>query len=76
MTTCKPPDTSPRDGPDLPLAHLSYSGLTSYLKCGKAYQLSKILGLPEQPFWASIGGRAVHEATEILDRKHYAETGE
>lgn len=64
-----------RDGPPVPLTHLSYSSLTNWLKCGKAYQLSKILGLTEQASWWSIGGRAVHEATEVIDRKRYKETG-
>lgn len=74
MTDCGSTDTA-RDGPPVPLTHLSYSSLTNYLKCGKAYQLSKILGLPEQAAWWSIGGRAVHEATEIIDRNRYKETG-
>lgn len=64
-----------RDGPEIPLTHLSYSSLTAYLKCGKAYELSRILKLPERPMWSSIGGRAVHEATEVHDHKRYAETG-
>lgn len=64
-----------RDGPQIELTHLSYSSLTSYLKCGKAYELSRILKLPERPMWSSIGGRAVHEATEDRDRKRFKETG-
>lgn len=56
-------------------AHLSYSALTDYLKCGKQYQLSRILGLPERPAWWNIGGHAVHAATEAWDRRIYAATG-
>lgn len=55
--------------------HLSYSALTDFLKCGKYYQLSRILQLPERPAWWNIGGRAVHSATEAHDRRVHAATG-
>lgn len=59
-----------REGPP-DLAHLSYSSFTAWLKCGKAYELQKILGLQEQPAWWSIGGSAFHSATEEMDRLQY-----
>lgn len=55
--------------------HLSYSSLSEWLKCGKLYQLSRVLGLPERPAWWNLGGRAVHSATEAHDRAVYTATG-
>lgn len=55
--------------------HFSYSGLGEWLKCGKSYQLSRVLGLPEKPAWWNIGGHAVHSATEAHDRHVYTTTG-
>lgn len=48
--------------------HLSWSAISDYLRCGKAFQLSRVLGLPEQPGMSRAGGRAVHVATEAYDR--------
>lgn len=50
-------------------AHVSYSQFVEWSKCGKAYELKKLLGLAEQPAWWSIGGHGVHAATETFDRK-------
>lgn len=50
-------------------AHVSYSQFTEWSKCGKAYELKKILGLSESPSWWSIGGHGVHSATEKYDRE-------
>jgi hypothetical protein len=55
--------------------HLSYSALTDYTKCGKLYQLNRVLKLPERPAWWSLGGRAVHAATEAHDRRLFATIG-
>jgi hypothetical protein len=55
--------------------HLSYSGLVDYLKCGKFYQLSRVLGLEQTPAWWNVGGHAVHQATEAWDRQVYAISG-
>lgn len=54
--------------------HSSYSSLTTLTHCGKAYQLSRVLKLPEAPGLARIGGSAVHAATEWLDRQAFAAT--
>lgn len=48
--------------------HVSYSSLTSWLGCGEKFRLTKIAGAQEIPAWWSIGGSAVHEATEAIDR--------
>jgi hypothetical protein len=55
--------------------HLSYSALSDYLRCGKLYQLKRLIGLPERPAWWNLGGHAVHSATEAFDRQMYAEYG-
>ena len=55
--------------------HVSYSAYKDWLACGKAYQLKRILGLPEKPAWWNIGGHAVHAATEDYDREQFATLG-
>lgn len=55
-----------------PKTHSSYSSLTAYTHCGKSYQLSRVLHLPEAPGLARLGGSAVHAATEFLDRQAFA----
>ena len=49
-------------------AHVSYSQLSSWLRCGKAYELERVLKVPVTPTWAQVAGNAVHEATERIDR--------
>lgn len=61
--------------PFQPAAHISYSALSDYLQCGKAYQLKRRMGLPERPAWWNVGGHAVHAATEAYDRQRYATAG-
>lgn len=53
----------------------SFSALTSWLRCGKAYQLSRIQKVPRAPAWWFIGGNAVHRATERYDRALYRQEG-
>jgi len=48
-------------------AHVSYSQYAEWLKCGKSYELKRIIGLSETPAWWSIGGKGVHSATEKYD---------
>jgi len=62
------------NGPPLP-GHTSYSQLNAFLRCGKAYQLQRIIGLPESAAWWSIGGSAFHSATEDNDKRRFAITG-
>jgi putative RecB family exonuclease len=49
------------------IAHASHSSISSYLYCGKAYELAKIRKFPEPPAWYLLGGSAVHTATEWID---------
>lgn len=49
-------------------AHVSFSQYSEWLKCGKAYELKKVLGFAEQPAWWNLGGKGVHAATEAYDR--------
>jgi hypothetical protein len=58
--------------PELP-KHISYSQLTTMLDCGERYRLERLIGLPSRPGWATVGGTAVHEATEIIDKNPGAE---
>jgi hypothetical protein len=55
--------------------HVSYSALSDWLRCGKYFQLKRLLGLPERPAWWNIGGHAVHAATEAYDRMVYESIG-
>jgi hypothetical protein len=43
--------------------------------CPGQYFYGRVLGKPERPAWASVGGSAVHSATEDWDRRT-VETGE
>ena len=47
--------------------HVSHSQYAEWLKCGKSYELKRIIGLAEAPAWWSIGGKGVHSATEKYD---------
>ena len=49
------------------LTHLSYSSLSNYIRCGHAYQLTKRYNVQEKPAWWSIGGSAIHNATQEMD---------
>ena len=50
-----------------PAQHASYSSISSWSQCGLKYKLTKIDGYLEQPAWWSVGGSAVHKATEWWD---------
>lgn len=49
--------------------HASFSSLSSYTKCPKAWQLERQVRVPQSQGWARIGGSAVHSATEKFDRE-------
>lgn len=53
--------------------YVSYSQLSSWLKCGKQYELRRIVEVEETPSWALVGGSAVHSATEALDLARWLE---
>ena len=56
-------------------AYKSYSSFTSWLSCGKAWQLSRIVKVPERPAFWFAGGKAVHTASEVYDHQLYAVEG-
>lgn len=55
--------------------HTSHSAISSYIRCGKAFELKK-LGVEETPSWWLLGGSAVHTATEWLDKGEWDEAPE
>ena len=48
------------------LGHLSYSRLSSYIKCGESYRLRFIEGVEPEPSGAAMAGRAVHSVIEEM----------
>lgn len=50
-----------------PPAHTSYSSIDTWQQCGMKYKLTRIDGWKEDPAWWSVGGSAVHTATEWSD---------
>ncbi len=49
--------------------HTSYSSLTTWLSCGYQYYLTRIRKVKEEPAVWSLGGSAVHLATENFDKQ-------
>ena len=49
---------------DIQIAHRSFSSLTSWIRCGKAWQLERELQAPSEPAWWFVGGSAFHAAAE------------
>lgn len=47
--------------------HRSYSQLSSYTRCAKQFELTRIHHAPERPSWAQVGGKAFHSAIEYLN---------
>lgn len=48
------------------VAHRSFSQFTSFVRCGKAYELERVVQVPQSPAWWFVGGSAFHEAVEML----------
>jgi len=48
--------------------HLSHSQFSTFTRCGELYRLERVWHVPCPPAWALIGGKAVHSATEDIDR--------
>jgi len=46
--------------------HRSFSAFTSWLRCGKAFQLERNLQAPQDPAWWFVGGSAFHAAAEAF----------
>lgn len=55
------------EGSDLSERAVSYSSFTSWLRCGKAFQLERIMGIEGLPAWYFVGGSVVHKVTELYD---------
>lgn len=51
-----------------PPSYISYSQFSTWLDCGEKYRLTRVVQVEEDPAWFLIGGRAVHVATETIDR--------
>lgn len=49
--------------------YISHSALAQYLRCSNQYRLERIEKIPTPPAWYFIGGKAVHLATEWMDKK-------
>jgi len=57
--------TSAMNKSDTPLiGHRSFSSFTSWLRCGKAWQLERGQAIQGDPAWWFVGGSAFHEAVE------------
>lgn len=54
---------------------VSYSAFTSWLRCGKAYQLERILGVETLPTWYFVGGSVVHTVSEAFDHQLFEREG-
>lgn len=48
-------------------SYFSYSSLNDYHSCPKQYELKRVRGVTEGPTWWLLGGKAVHEVTEVWD---------
>ena len=46
------------------VGHRSFSALTSWMRCGKAYELERVVQAPSEPAWWFAGGSAFHSAAE------------
>lgn len=53
--------------------HFSHSQITSWLRCGKSYQLSRLIGAPENPAVYLVTGNAMHTVIEEANRRFFAE---
>lgn len=49
--------------------YVSKSQINGFLRCGKQYELERVVKVPTPPTWYFIGGTAVHKATERLDQE-------
>jgi len=47
--------------------YISHSAMSTWLNCGWAYYLSRIQNVSENPSYWLVGGKSLHECTEIYD---------
>ena len=58
-------------GMETQIGHRSFSSFTSWMKCGKAWQLERQLQAPQIPAWYFIGGSAFHASVEQFLKEQY-----
>jgi hypothetical protein len=46
------------------VGHKSFSQFSTWVRCGKAYELERIQQAPTEPAWWFVGGTAFHTAVE------------
>ena len=54
------------------VGHRSFSSFTSWVRCGKSWQLEREIKAPQSPAWYFVGGSAFHEAVEKYLRDEVA----
>lgn len=57
-----------------PPEHFSHSQISAWIRCGKAYQLSRLIGVPERPAVYLVAGNAMHEVIEQMNREFFVRT--
>lgn len=53
------------------MSHVSYSQLTSWTRCGKAFELQRLQEAPESPTVWLPAGKAVHATFEAIARHYF-----
>jgi len=53
--------------------HASYSQLSAWSRCGKAFQLERLVKVPSRPGVYLAAGSAVHTVIERINRHHFEE---
>lgn len=61
-----PRPSGPRPAGAATLDYMSYSRMNSILTCGHQFYLERILKVPSNESWASVGGNAMHSAVEQM----------
>lgn len=49
----------------------SWSRYEAYLRCGKSYELRRVVRAPQIPSWYAVAGITLHSVTESIDRLEY-----
>lgn len=57
---------------EIQVAHRSFSSFTSWIRCGKAWELERKLQAPSEPAWWFVGGSAFHSAAELFLLREFA----
>jgi hypothetical protein len=56
---------------EIVIQHKSFSSFTSWLRCGKSWELARKYKAPEDPAWYFVGGSAFHLAAEKFLLKQF-----